>query len=120
MLRLHHVNLSIPVGGGDAEAAFLVGFLGYQPVPLTPTTPPSARWFEDQEGVQIHLSEDPDHHPSARAHVAVELGDNLSTLEDKFEEAGYKYEARDRGTERTVICQDPAGNRWELRGLPAR
>jgi hypothetical protein len=119
MLRLHHVNLSVPVGGGDAEAAFLVDFLLYQPVALTPTTPPAARWFEDEDGAQIHLSEDPDHHPSARAHVAVELGEYLTTLEGKFEQAGYGYEAFDRESGRIVICRDPAGNRWELRGAPA-
>jgi hypothetical protein len=72
MLRFHHVNLGVPVGGADAEAAFLVDFLAYQRVELTADAPPTARWFESEDGKQIHLSEDPDHRPAARAHVAVE------------------------------------------------
>jgi hypothetical protein len=48
--------------------------------------------------------------------VAVELGDDLATLEGKFHQAGYQYTAVDGEDRRTVLCQDPAGNRWELRG----
>ena len=51
--------------------------LSYRPMELTPGTPPTALWFEGDDGTQIHLSEDPDHHPSTRAHVARELGDSL-------------------------------------------
>jgi catechol 2,3-dioxygenase-like lactoylglutathione lyase family enzyme len=116
MLRFHHVNLGVPVGEGDAEAAFLVDMLGYRTVALTPDVAPTARWFESEDGKQIHLSEDPEHRPAARAHVAVELGDDLRTLERKLEEAGYPYEAVDGAGRRTVLCRDPAGNRWELRG----
>jgi len=102
------------VGGADAEAAFLVDLLGYRP--LTTAAPPTARWFESGDGAQIHLSEDPDHRPAARAHVAVELGDDLASLEGKFDQAGYQYTAADGEDRRTVLCRDPAGNRWELRG----
>jgi catechol 2,3-dioxygenase-like lactoylglutathione lyase family enzyme len=116
MLRLHHVNLSIPVDGADAEAAFLVDFLNYRRVELTPDTPPQAKWFEGEDGTQIHLSEDPDHHPSTRAHVALELGDYLPTLKGKFDTAGYEYIEYDAGNGPLLFCQDPAGNRWELRG----
>jgi catechol 2,3-dioxygenase-like lactoylglutathione lyase family enzyme len=116
MLRLHHVNLSIPVDGTDAEAAFLVDFLNYERLELTPDTPPTAKWFEGEDGTQIHLSEDPDHHPSARAHVAVELGDDLSALRGRFDDAGYAYKVFDGPNGRLMFCLDPAGNRWELRG----
>ena len=96
MLRFHHVNLGVPVGGADAEAAFLVDFLAYQRVELTADVPPTARWFESEDGKQIHLSE--------------------AALERKFEQAGYQYTGADGEDRRTVLCQDPAGNRWELRG----
>ena len=119
VLRFHHVNLGVPVGGVDAEAAFLVDFLNYRRVELTPGVPPTARWFESEDGKQIHLSEDADHRPAARAHVAVELGGDLSALERKFDETGYTYQAADGADRRTVFCQDPAGNRWELRGSRA-
>jgi catechol 2,3-dioxygenase-like lactoylglutathione lyase family enzyme len=116
MLRFHHVNLGVPVGGAEAEAAFLVDLLTYNRVALTPLDPPQARWFESEDGKQIHLSEDPDHRPAARAHVAVDLGDGLADLERRFDQAGYRYEAVNTSDRRIVLCQDPAGNRWELRG----
>ena len=116
MLRFHHVNLGVPTGGADAEAAFLVDFLGYRRVEPTPDASAAARWFESDDGQQVHLSEDPDHRPAARAHVAVELGDELADLEQKFDRAGYQYETIAGANRRTVICRDPAGNGWELRG----
>jgi catechol 2,3-dioxygenase-like lactoylglutathione lyase family enzyme len=120
MLRFHHVNLGVPVGGADAEAAFLVEVLGYRKLPLDPGVGPMARWFESEDGKQVHLSEDPDHQPAARAHVAVELGEDLAALEHRLDEMGYDYTAADGADRRTVFCKDPAGNRWELRGaLPA-
>jgi hypothetical protein len=112
----HHVNLGVPVGGVDAEAAFLIDVLSYKRVPLGPDDPPMATWFESADGKQIHLSEDPDHRPAARAHVALELGDELAVLERTLEETGYKHKVVDGQDRRTVLCKDPAGNRWELRG----
>jgi catechol 2,3-dioxygenase-like lactoylglutathione lyase family enzyme len=116
MLRLHHVNLSIPVDGAEAESAFLVDYLNYRRLELTPETPPAARWFESEDGAQIHLTPDRDHHPSAKAHVAVDLGDDLTALRSKFDEAGYEYIDYTGPNGRILFCQDPAGNRWELRG----
>ncbi len=81
MARLHHVNLGIPVGGTDAEAGFLVDLLGYKRVEPPAELASVAKWFEYEDGTQIHLSEDPEHRPAARAHVAVELGDELGALE---------------------------------------
>jgi hypothetical protein len=75
-----------------------------------------ARWFESEDGKQIHLSEDPDHRSAARAHVAVELGDALVDLERKLVERGYEFQSIEREHRRTLLCLDPAGNRWELRG----
>jgi catechol 2,3-dioxygenase-like lactoylglutathione lyase family enzyme len=118
VLRFHHVNLGVPVGGADAEGAFLVDLLGYRR--LESSEFPTARWFESEDGAQVHLSEDPDHRPAARAHVAVELGEGLATLEGKFDRAGYEYTGFDSPDRRTLFCQDPAGNRWELRGPSTR
>jgi catechol 2,3-dioxygenase-like lactoylglutathione lyase family enzyme len=116
MARLHHVNLGIPVGGTDAEAGFLVDVLGYRRVEPPAALASVANWFEYEDGTQIHLSEDPGHRPAARAHVAVELGDDLAALEQLLEEAGYATTPIEGGDRRVVFCQDPAGNRWELRG----
>jgi catechol 2,3-dioxygenase-like lactoylglutathione lyase family enzyme len=113
--RLHHVNLTIAVGGEDDEAAFLVDMLGYERVPA-PEDLPTAKWFEFPDRTQIHLSEDPDHHPSARAHVAIELGADLESVAERLDAAGYKTFRFDGSIARVVFCEDPAGHRWELRG----
>ena len=69
---------------------------------------------------QIHLSEDPDHRPASRAHVAVEVEDGLPALVARLEQAGLEHTSFDNGDMHVVFCQDPAGNRWELRGtVPA-
>jgi len=120
MARLHHVNLGIPVGGTAAEAGFLVDLLGYKRVEPPAALAAVAKWFEYEDGTQIHLSEDPDHRPAARAHVAVELGEQLSALEKVFDHVGYAYTSFDSQDMRIVFCEDPAGNRWELRGPQRR
>ncbi len=121
MLRLHHVNLGVPVGEAEAEETFLLEVLGYTRVPtpseLTKAFGRQVRWFESEDGKQIHLSEDPDHHPAARAHVAVEVGDDLPALVAKLDQAGVEHAAFDSADLHVVFCQDPAGNRWELRGI---
>ncbi len=114
MGKLHHVNLSIPVGGLEDEAAFLVDILGYDRLP-SPEDLPMAKWFEFPDGTQIHLSEDPDHNPSTRAHVAMELGTDLSGVAERLDSAGYEISRFDRADVKVVFVQDPAGNRWELR-----
>jgi catechol 2,3-dioxygenase-like lactoylglutathione lyase family enzyme len=114
VVHFHHVNLGVPEGGAEAEAEFLVGVLGYRRIPLTPDDPPIAKWFESADGKQVHLSEDPDHRPAARAHVAVDFGDELALVLRKFDDAGYAYQQFPNNP--IVFCSDPAGNRWELRG----
>jgi len=119
MVNLHHVNLGVPVGGVDAESKFLVDVLHYHQISDTAEFS-TTHWFESEDGKQIHLSEDPDHRPAARAHVAIEMGDELAELERTFEQSGYEFTASNGIAHRTVFCCDPAGNRWELRGsLPA-
>lgn len=115
MLSFHHVNLGVPVGGAEAEEAFLLEVLGYRRVVPPPELAGQVRWFESEDGRQVHLSEDPDHRPAARAHVAVEVGGDLPALELKLQEAGVEHSPRDIGGVPVVVCQDPAGNRWELR-----
>ena len=114
MGKLHHVNLSIPVGGEADEAAFLVEILGYSRLP-SPEDLPMAKWFEFPDGTQIHLSEDPEHNASTRAHVAMELGPQLAEVAERLDKAGYEVSRFDRPDVRVVFVEDPSGNRWELR-----
>jgi catechol 2,3-dioxygenase-like lactoylglutathione lyase family enzyme len=123
MPSFDHVNLGVPVGGAEQEAAFLVEVLGFRRVDPGPEA--SARgnptWFEGDDGGQVHLSTDPDHRPAARAHVAVVLGDELPAAEQRLVAGGYACEVMSFNGRDRLLTKDPAGNRWELIGrLPAR
>jgi catechol 2,3-dioxygenase-like lactoylglutathione lyase family enzyme len=115
------VNLGVPLGGAEAEEIFLLEILGYRrvstPLEAANGLARQARWFESEDGKQIHLSEDPDHRPAARAHVAVEVDDDLPALVASLDQAGLEHTTFDSGALHVVFCQDPAGNRWELRGV---
>ena len=114
MGRLHHVNLSIPVGGESDEAAFLTAMLGYRR--LTPPADLSiAKWFEFADGTQVHLSENPEHSPSPSAHVAMEVGPEIDAVAERLTAAGYEVNRLERPEARLLFVLDPAGNRWELR-----
>jgi catechol 2,3-dioxygenase-like lactoylglutathione lyase family enzyme len=116
MTRLHHVNLGVPTGGADAEAVFLIDVLGYHQVePPEMAKGFGARWYETDDGTQVHLSEDPDHQPAARAHTAIEFGDQLETVAERLRGAGIEFGENEFDGRRILFCLDPAGNRWELR-----
>jgi catechol 2,3-dioxygenase-like lactoylglutathione lyase family enzyme len=121
MPRHHHVNLSVPLGGIDAQRGFLVHVIGYRPL----RTPDevlargiNASWFEADDGSQIHLSEDPNHRSQPFAHVAIELaGDELDAVRQRLAAASIEFAEIEAspGFPRVVFARDPAGNRWELR-----
>jgi catechol 2,3-dioxygenase-like lactoylglutathione lyase family enzyme len=114
----HHANISVPEGGADAESAFLVDLLGYRRLQPTPEVTMQVWWFASDDGREIHLSENAEHQVTPRTHLALDLGDDLAALERRLDLADYRYKAVDVGGRRTVLCKDPAGNRWELRGTP--
>jgi catechol 2,3-dioxygenase-like lactoylglutathione lyase family enzyme len=116
--RHHHVNLGVPPGGIEAQESFLVDVLGYQRMNVSEDLRAmGVKWFEGSDGSQIHLSEDPDHSPPKRAHVAVECSDDeLPIVEKALEAAGIST----RNIENTqirkfLVFKDPSGNRWEIR-----
>jgi catechol 2,3-dioxygenase-like lactoylglutathione lyase family enzyme len=118
MVTFHHVNLGVPVDGLDTEATFLTDVIGYRRMQLDDDLRQlGASWFEADDGSQVHLSVDPDHRPAARAHVAVQFGAELATIERRLRDSAIEFESFSRpGFPRIVMCQDPSGNRWELRG----
>ncbi len=120
MPKLHHVNLGVPPGCSDAQGEFLTDVLGYRRVEVTSELASmGAMWFEDEQGQQIHLSVDPDHRAPARAHTAVELGDDTARVEAQLAATGTPFKVFAGGEARVLFVQDPAGNRWELRTPPA-
>ena len=118
MPLFHHVNLGVPPDDVENEAGFLVQVLGFRPVKTDAALAAmGARWYEGDDGAQVHLSADPDHRPAARAHVAIEYGPELGVVEDRLRQAGVHFDRADLpGFPPVLLCRDPAGNRWELRG----
>jgi len=116
--RFHHVNLGVPPDGIPAESGFLVDILGFRRIdPGEDLARRGATWFEGEDGIQVHLSADPDHRPAARAHVAVDFGSDLTDIGERLHGAAYDVDRSDTGDgDLVLLCQDPAGNRWELRG----
>jgi len=117
MPKFHHANLGVPPELADEEGDFLVGILGYRK--LEP--PPIARgfgamWYEADDGTQVHLSLDPDHRPAAQAHTAIDVSGESEAIEERLNAAGVPFTAGDFDGLRLLICKDPAGNGWELRG----
>jgi catechol 2,3-dioxygenase-like lactoylglutathione lyase family enzyme len=115
---MDHVNLGVPSDGLDAEAAFLVELLGYRRAEPGPEVSRFGTlwWFEGDDGAQIHLSEDPEHRPAARAHTAVRLGDALDETVARLAAAGHRCDELAFDGARHVFTRDPAGNTWELIG----
>lgn len=116
MPTLHHVNLGIPPDRGDAEAEFLVGILGYRRLERPkPDADFGARWFEADDGTQVHLSLDPEHTPAAMAHTALHMGADGDAIATRLSDAGVSFKEAQFDGVWILLCQDPAGNRWGLR-----
>jgi catechol 2,3-dioxygenase-like lactoylglutathione lyase family enzyme len=121
-VRLDHVNLCVPGDGVPAETRWLVDILGYRRVEPGPEASRfgTLQWFETDDGTQVHLTVDPEHRPSARAHTAVHVGDGLDDLVTRVEaSSGQATSAITFDGGRHVFATDPAGNLWELIGPPA-
>jgi catechol 2,3-dioxygenase-like lactoylglutathione lyase family enzyme len=119
-MRFHHVNLGVPTGGIDAQARFLTDVLGYRVVEVDDAMRArGVHWFEADDGTQVHLSEDPEHRPAARAHVAVDFGAGLDELAGRLTAAECAFTDSAGLGARVLNCTDPSGNRWELRGAAA-
>jgi catechol 2,3-dioxygenase-like lactoylglutathione lyase family enzyme len=116
MPRLHHVNVSVRPGAEDAEVAFLTEVLGFRPVVLPPESDSfGARWYEGDDGVQIHISIDAEHAAARLAHTALVVGDEAGAIEQRLERAGVEIGRGSLDGIEIMIVTDPAGNRWELR-----
>ena len=119
MPRMNHVNLGVLPGGRPDMIRYLTEVLGFRPAYMSESIRAmGASWFEGDDGVQVHLSDDPDHRAPKRAHVAVDYGDELDAVGGRLRAAGIDYTEGGNPEVRVLFCADPAGNRWELRGAP--
>ena len=87
MPTFHHANLGIPPDLAEAEADFLVDILGYRRLePPQAAADFGARWFEADDGTQVHLSLDAAHAPAAMAHTALNVGGESEAIADPADE----------------------------------
>jgi catechol 2,3-dioxygenase-like lactoylglutathione lyase family enzyme len=111
VVRIHHVNLHVPAEQLEAERDFLIEVLEFRPAPAPPELAGRVHWFDDDEGVQIHLSVVEERPPLDPGHVAVVVGERLQEVLRRASAEGH----RTKGSGPIANCWDPAGNRWELR-----
>jgi len=112
MPRFHHANLGVRPEQQVAQRAFLVEVLGYRELDVPEELAGRAHWFGSDDGVEIHLSLDPNHRPGEMAHTAIEIDPGV---ERRLADARIPYRSGAFGDLHLVLCEDPAGNRWELR-----
>lgn len=116
-MRLHHVQVSCPVGGEAAARRFYAGVLGIPEVEKPPAL--AARggcWFRG-EGLEVHVGVEVGFIPARKAHPAFVLEDEhaLRALAVRVEESGFAVTWDDElpGCAR-FYSADGNGNRVEL------
>jgi catechol 2,3-dioxygenase-like lactoylglutathione lyase family enzyme len=112
VLRFHHANLGLRPEQEAAERRFLIDVLGYRELEAPAEFAERARWFGSDDGLEIHLSLDPEHQPARMAHTAIEVDPEI---ERRLDLAGIEHKSSTFGDRHIFLCRDPAGNKWELR-----
>jgi catechol 2,3-dioxygenase-like lactoylglutathione lyase family enzyme len=111
-VRLDHVQLAMPAGGEEVATAFYEGVLGIPRVPKPAALAARAGcWFEDGQGLRLHLGVDADFRPARKAHPALAV-DDWPALATRLAAAG--IETRDGDAPGQRYVDDPFGNRIEL------
>jgi hypothetical protein len=115
MIRIDHVNLGVLPGTKEQTSGWLVDVLGCKRLsPPAEFVALGACWLETADGVQVHLTDDPDHRPASIAHVAVVV-DDIEELASELASRATEVRRVDREDLTQLFCRDPAGNRWEIR-----
>ena len=116
LLRFHHVQLAMPVGGEEAAERFYSGLLGMERIPKPEhLAGRGGCWFRAPEGaVELHLGVEEDFRAARKAHPAFGV-DGLAELRQRLEEAGIEIveDTQLEGHER-FYASDPFGNRLEF------
>ena len=116
MPRLHHVQVSCPVGGESAARAFYGELLGLTEVAKPPAL--AARggvWFRDP-GVELHIGVEEPFTPAAKPHPAL-LVEDVDGVAARLAAAGHDVTwSDDFPAYRRFHTHDGAGNRVEVLG----
>ena len=113
VLKIDHVQVSIPWGKVSEALEFYEGVLQFSRIPKPAELDQSGAWLT-QGPVNLHLGEEKEFDASRRAHPAL-LVDNIDQLLQKAELGGYplRIDAGPTGFKRASVF-DPFGNRIEL------
>lgn len=118
MLRLHHVQITIPRGAEEAGRAFYCGLLGLPELPKPESLAGRGGFWLQVGDREVHVgTEDGVDRAATKAHLSYEV-DDLPSLRARLEAAGFTAleNAPLPGYDRFEI-RDPFGNRVELLAL---
>jgi catechol 2,3-dioxygenase-like lactoylglutathione lyase family enzyme len=112
-MRIHHVQIMVPVDRLEEARGYYEGLLELQPVPRHASERPGL-WYACGD-LQLHLGTQPGlPDPTSRAHVAFAVSD-LDRLRRCLEEAGFEIkDASSASGARRFHTRDPFGNRLEF------
>ncbi|MCY1073233.1 VOC family protein [Archangium lansingense] len=115
ILRLNHVQLTIPKGMEDAARAFYCGTLGMSEIAKPDALKGRGGFWLQLPGIQVHIgTEDGVERLRTKAHPAFEV-EELDAVRHVLEQAGLQPED---GVPipgmRRFECRDPFGNRLEF------
>jgi catechol 2,3-dioxygenase-like lactoylglutathione lyase family enzyme len=114
LVRLSHINITIPKGGEELARAFYSGLLGLSEIPK----PESIRhrggvWF-DADGLDLHLSvEENRAGPDSYRHFGLEC-DDVDALRSRLTAENITTEDGRPVPWRRFFVRDPFGNRIEI------
>jgi catechol 2,3-dioxygenase-like lactoylglutathione lyase family enzyme len=114
IMRLDHIQLSMPPGGEPRARQFCQGILGIPEVPKpVHLAKRGGCWFERGD-LKIHLGVEEDFRPARKAHPAL-LIEDLPALSKELKSLGYPIR-EDEALEGylRIYVDDPFGNRIEL------
>ena len=114
ILKVDHVQVTIPVGGEERARAFYTGILGFTEIAKPPQMAErKSIWFV-AGAVNLHLGLEPDFTPARRAHPAF-IVEELATILAACDRAAiaHKPDTSFNGFRRVHVF-DPFGNRLEL------
>src|SRR3954447_16443333 len=114
MMRLSHVNITMPKGGEDVARSFYGGLLGLPEIPKPePLRVRGGVWF-DAGGLDLHVSvEEQRGGADGFRHFGLECPD-VDGVRARLRAAGYPTEDGRPAPWRRFFAHDPFGNRIEL------
>ena len=113
-MRLHHVNVVVPLGATGNVIAFYADALGLRQVAKpTEGVAQSGAWFDIDDRTQVHVSErDGERHPQTHFGLVV---DDFDAVLARLSAAGASWEDQPPiFGGRRGFTRDPEGNRVEI------